>query len=458
VNCTVYLFGEFGLGYTQYPQDGAEDIFRHGAAHSQAQTQIVIHRDGNLMYYAYIRKLDEGEGHYNGYGFKVDGLMFRDLTPLFDLFGSTLENMVIADRLLSLNDRGHIVANVGLLIEKRPEVERVINLLCTSVQALSTQFIPLPKVIFDHLSTQVWTFGEDADPSDILKACQMSGYTIVQKGTMQLSTDKPIVAIDVPAIKEEKENKESTKDDNAHGVSPSSNPSNPSNSSNPSYSSRWDGMKTFLLTMLLLALGGLAYTGFQLWSANKTESNAMSSYNKVKMTNVELHQKIVNLEAELEASELKNREMEKALVRQDSVIAVIRDYYKIKQPLLATRIFITREGQQKYEGLEIGTHVRGSNDMKLQPHVSYYGLEKGSARLTLRWYSPRRFGFFDFGDFTLGSKTHDDIKTFDIETGEHQLDFDVWSGDPRDRWEHGRYCVELWAGNECLQRKEFYVD
>ena len=184
----------------------------------------------------------------------------------------------------------------------------------------------------------------------------------------------------------------------------------------------------------------------------------MSSYNQMKMTNIELQQKVNNLEAELEASNLENQEMEKALIRQDSVISVLRDYYKIKQPLLATRIFITNEGSSSHKGLEVGTHVRGSNDLILQPHVSYYGLESGSVRLTIRWYSPRRFGFFDFGDFTLGSKTHDDIKTFDIETGEHQLDFDVWKGDSRNGWETGRYCIELWAGNECLQRKEFWVD
>ena len=217
-------------------------------------------------------------------------------------------------------------------------------------------------------------------------------------------------------------------------------------------------MKTFLLTLLLLSLGGLAYAVWQLQSANEMESSAMSSYNQMKMTNIELQQKVANLQTELDASNLKNREMEKALIRQDSVISVMRDYYKIKQPLLATRIFITNEGRPNSKGLEIGTHVRGSSDLILQPHVSYYGLENGSTRLTLRWYSPRRFGFFDLGDFTFGSKTHDDIKTFDIETGEHQLDFDVWRGDSRNGWEAGRYCIELWAGNECLQRKEFWVD
>ena len=454
MNCTVYLFGEFGLGYTQYPQDGAEDIFRHIASHAEAQTQIAIHRDGNLMYYVYLRRLDEGEGHYIGYGFRVEGLLFRDLSPLFDLFGSTFENIVIADRLLTLNSRGHVVANVGLLIEKRPEVERLINQLCTAVQALSTQFIPLPKAIFDHLSTQVWVFGEDADPNDIRKASQMSGYTIVQKGRMQVTSEIPVVYV---PISDNKNNTEKVNQQSEKKADKEEQESKPITVKSVKKSS-WDGMKTFLLALLLISLGGLAYAIWQLQSANDMESNAMSSYNKVKMTNVELQQKITNLETELEASNLKNREMEKALIRQDSVISVMRDYYKIKQPLLATRIFITNEGRSNLKGLEVGTHIKGSNDLILQPHVIYYGLENGSARLTLRWYSPRRFGFFDFGDFTFGSKTHDDIKTFDIETGEHQLDFDVWRGDSRNGWESGRYCVELWAGNECLQRKEFWVD
>lgn len=454
MNCTVYLFGEFGLGYTQYPQDGAEDIFRHIASHAEAQTQIAIHRDGNLMYYVYLRRLDEGEGHFIGYGFRVEGLLFRDLSPLFDLYGSTFENIVIADRLLTLNSRGHVVANVGLLIEKRPEVERLINQLCTAVQSLSTQFIPLPKAIFDHLSTQVWVFGEDADPNDIRKASQMSGYTIVQKGRTQVASEIPVIPVQIPG----KNKKAEQKDQKAENKPENETRESKTPIDKPVKKSGWDGMKTFLLTLLLLSLGGLAYAIWQMHSANQMETSAMSSYNKIKMTNVELQQKITNLETELEAINLKNREMEKALIRQDSVISVMRDYYKIKQPLLATRIFITSEGRPSHKGLEVGTHIKGSNDLILQPHVSYYGLENGSARLTIRWYSPRRFGFFDFGDFTFGSKTHDDIKTFDIETGEHQLDFDVWKGDSRNGWETGRYCIELWAGNECLQRKEFWVD
>ena len=454
MNCTVYLFGEFGLGYTQYPQDGAEDIFRHIASRAEAQTQIAIHRDGNLMYYVYLRRLDEGEGHYIGYGFRVEGLLFRDLSPLFDLFGSTFENIVIADRLLTLNMRGHVVANVGLLIEKRQEVERLINQLCNSVLALSSQFIPLPKTIFDHLSTQVWVFGEDADPNDIRKASQMSGYTIVQKGRMQVATDIPVVPVPIPEKKEKEEPEKPEPEKKSDNVKEE--PITPV--VKPARKSGWDGMKTFLLMLLLLSLGGLAYTIWQLKSANQLESEAMSSYNKVKMTNAELHQKVTNLETQLEASNLKAQELEKALIRRDSVITALRNYYKCNQPLLATILFLTRESPQSQPNTVVGTHIRGSNDLKLQAHVRYFGMEKASIRLTLRWTYPRRVGFFDFGDFSFGTKSHDDVKIFDIETGEHQLDFDVWNGDSRNRWEPGKYSVELWSGNECLQRKEFWVD
>ena len=482
MNCTVYLFGEFGLGYTQYPQDGAEDIFRHIASHAEAQTQIAIHRDGNLMYYAYVRRLDEGEGHYMGYAFSVEGLLLRDVRPLFDLFGSTFENMVIADRLLTLNSRGHVVANVGLLIEKRPEVERVTGNLCASILRLSTQFIPLQKLIFDHLSTQVWTFGEDADPSDIRKASQLSGYTIVQKGRMQLSTD----AVIAPADRSRKTSTERADTSSREADTPTplsdaapnltdsaqnsadADPNSPDTASkkigneqmpaaHPAQS-RWDGMKTFLLCLLLCALGGLGYTTMRLLSANQTEMDAKTSNNRLKMQNAELSSRMADLQTQLEQSELRAGEMEKELVRQDSIITALRNYYKCNLPLLATSLYLTCPGRQEYSNLVVGTHVRASNDLVLQPHVRYFGLEKTSVRLTLRWYSPRRIGFFDFGDFTLGSKSHDDVQMFDIEPGEHEIEFNARSGDSNHRWEPGKYAVELWAGNECVQRKEFWID
>lgn len=55
---TSYIFGRFVGSYTQYPDDGQYDVFHHIVTNAKAKTQVVIHRDGNLMYYCYLRKFE----------------------------------------------------------------------------------------------------------------------------------------------------------------------------------------------------------------------------------------------------------------------------------------------------------------------------------------------------------------------------------------------------------------
>ena len=59
MNSTVYLFGELGQRYSQYPTDYTQLIFQRCAVLSKEKTQLIIHRDTTLMYYSYIRKLDD---------------------------------------------------------------------------------------------------------------------------------------------------------------------------------------------------------------------------------------------------------------------------------------------------------------------------------------------------------------------------------------------------------------
>ena len=51
MNSSVYVFGNFGTGYTQYPECYAQEIFYKFVEQASASSQIVIHRDVNLMYY-----------------------------------------------------------------------------------------------------------------------------------------------------------------------------------------------------------------------------------------------------------------------------------------------------------------------------------------------------------------------------------------------------------------------
>lgn len=59
VNSSIYIFGSFDNGYTQYPDNYAKEIYQNLFAQARSKSQIVIHRDKELMYYGYIRQLDK---------------------------------------------------------------------------------------------------------------------------------------------------------------------------------------------------------------------------------------------------------------------------------------------------------------------------------------------------------------------------------------------------------------
>ena len=62
MNNSVYIFGNLSKGYTQYPDENfSAAIFQKFYTKVKATTQIAIHRDGNLMYYAYIRCIEQGK-------------------------------------------------------------------------------------------------------------------------------------------------------------------------------------------------------------------------------------------------------------------------------------------------------------------------------------------------------------------------------------------------------------
>ena len=73
MNNSVYVFGNLGVGYTQYPEGYAQEIFYKFFEQSSARSQIVIHREKNLMYYGYVRKLDVPE-RYIGFCALLNGV------------------------------------------------------------------------------------------------------------------------------------------------------------------------------------------------------------------------------------------------------------------------------------------------------------------------------------------------------------------------------------------------
>lgn len=88
MNISVYLFGEFSTGYSQYPIDYTSSIFHSFSNKAKSNTQIAIHRDRDLMYYAYVRKMENGKNF--GICCVLNGMMLTQVDGLFNLFETAM--------------------------------------------------------------------------------------------------------------------------------------------------------------------------------------------------------------------------------------------------------------------------------------------------------------------------------------------------------------------------------
>ena len=71
MNHSVYIFGDFGSGYSQYPDDFAKSILSKDVDDIKANSQIALHREGNLIYYSYYRKFLGGVSPRGFIGFSI---------------------------------------------------------------------------------------------------------------------------------------------------------------------------------------------------------------------------------------------------------------------------------------------------------------------------------------------------------------------------------------------------
>ncbi len=179
MNLSVYLFGELGNGYTQYPSDYTSTIFNDFYKNAKSNTQIAIHREGNLMYYGYIRKLEQR--HYIGLCVVLNDLCIPVIDKLFPLYETIISDLVTNGLLIHFNENGDIVSNVSKLHLDLDEVNTVSEYLRMRFNSLESYAKPLPSLNYGVSKDSVRDFTLDNKLSDIVDSSFTNGYTFVYK-------------------------------------------------------------------------------------------------------------------------------------------------------------------------------------------------------------------------------------------------------------------------------------
>lgn len=194
MNVSIYTFGEFASGYSQYPSDYTTDIFKEFYRKAKARTQLCIHRDGDIIYYAYIRKLDGSK--YIGVCAVINGLMLTNVSSVFTLFEQIYAGMIARGELIMFDNQGNITTDVTQLYYMRESVEQLHNAL--RVQLDKQQTWALPPMTFSVAKDSVKNFTIEDNNQDIIDASSKYGYTYIYKDkgydTIQTNSYKGVIA------------------------------------------------------------------------------------------------------------------------------------------------------------------------------------------------------------------------------------------------------------------------
>lgn len=180
MNSSIYIFGNLSSGYTQYPdEESTSSIFQKFYTKAKATTQIAIRRDGNLIYYAYIRKLEQGK--YIGLCVLLNGTAVTKFEGLFSLFENVISNLVTKGYLIKYNDSGNLIANTEHLYMNREEIDLVAESLKGGFDRMQSTAMKLPPVNYAISSESVEEFAVEDNAEDILKSSYTNGYTYIYK-------------------------------------------------------------------------------------------------------------------------------------------------------------------------------------------------------------------------------------------------------------------------------------
>lgn len=178
MNCSIYIFGELSEGYSQYPEDSSSNLFKSIYSQCKAPSQLIIHRDENMMYYVYIRKLDAKR--YIGIAVAINSYYFSQISSLFSLFEKKIEQLAESGVIINYSKNGDLTTSLPFLIKEEEEVLGVVNLLQQEISAIKTvQRIPQVDYAVSIKSKKI--FNENDNNLEIVKASYTFGYTIILK-------------------------------------------------------------------------------------------------------------------------------------------------------------------------------------------------------------------------------------------------------------------------------------
>ena len=161
MNVTIYIFGNFADGYSQYPDNYTRDLFESISKSRRGATELAYHRDKDLAYYVYTREVSRSANTFIGLCYVFNGILITNLTYLFKSFEDAIENIVFKGELLELSNDGALSTKIRQLYTNAEELQRISDHINTQLSTLDKYAMKLPPVNYAVSKSEWKTFSYD---------------------------------------------------------------------------------------------------------------------------------------------------------------------------------------------------------------------------------------------------------------------------------------------------------
>lgn len=433
MNCSISLFGDFGHGYSQYPFDGTESVFKKLASKATAKTQLAVHREGELMYYCYLRKLDSSDSHYFGICVLLNGVMLPTVKDLFTLFEKIFTTLVVSGDILKFSGDGNIVSNVDSLRAKKNEVENIENTIRNAFGIFDNKTKSLPPVSFGISSEEIKVLAIDDDPSVIQNAITTYSYCLVLKSTDYDNESMTSYRGTLKSIHDEnlklKEKNEKLE------------------AEVKKVQRQKKQYRYVVIGFICLFLACL-----KLFDLNKNLDSAIQQNADLNQENEGLNNNVSALEEKIKEKDQALFEKNKSLLMKGRMLSAMKTQFNYNRQYVPTSLELVIVNQDNDSIGTMSDVLSMNSDLRLKPQLSYLSERSEVDSIMVRWYTPSTIedSVYYYSKYAVN-----------ISLGHHVLRFPLWQGPNGTGWEYGHYRAEIWSIGEdatFLKKKDFWIN
>lgn len=164
----TYIFAKKSETYQQYISDYSEIFLKSVCKNCNTENQIVIHRDGNLIYYAYVHKNHKLEV----YGLCiVCGELCLNVQYLYDYLKLCIEQQAQKGIIFSYDEKGEIRKNIDNIAKEPAEIDNLFRQIKQHLDKKSSFWEPLPpEDLSIPLNSRIVLFFNEDENNKIIDA------------------------------------------------------------------------------------------------------------------------------------------------------------------------------------------------------------------------------------------------------------------------------------------------